>query len=83
MEKKEVMDGINTASTVFYDRDGVAVQHSTIQVPDGWTLKLLLGVLLLEWSQSNTVSILKAEGKLDEITQIRHAYFDTTVRLFS
>ena len=76
---KEEIHGINAASTVFYDKDGVAVQQSTIQVPDGWTPRLLLGVLLLEWSTSKIISIFQADGgRLDDIAQIRRAYFSST-----
>jgi hypothetical protein len=77
---KEKVNGINAASTVlFFDKYGVAVQQSTIEVPDGWTPRLLLGVLLLEWSSaSKIISIFQAKGKLDDIPQIRRAYFSST-----
>jgi hypothetical protein len=74
--KKGKKDGINTASTVFYNKHGVAVHQSTIEVPDGWTPRLFLGILFHEWRKSNVVSIFQVDdGRLDDIIQIRHAYF--------
>ena len=67
---------------VFYEKDGIDMYHSTIGVPEGWTPRLLLGVLLLEWSTSHTISILVSEGKLDDIEEVRRAYFGcATIRL--
>jgi hypothetical protein len=76
--KKGKKDG-NTASTVFYNKHGVAVHQSTIKVPDGWTPRLFLGVLVQEWNKSNVVSIFQVnDGRLDDIIQIRHTYFGRT-----
>jgi hypothetical protein len=42
-------------STLIYDNSGTDVCASTIEIPDGWTPQLFLGLLLQEWCLSNDI----------------------------
>jgi hypothetical protein len=42
-------------SIIFYDNSDTAVCASTIEIPDGWTSQLYLGLLLQEWCLSNVI----------------------------
>jgi hypothetical protein len=64
-------------SLVFYDNSGTDVCASTIEVPDGWTPRIILGLLLQEWCLSNVISIFRAEDEAcDDIFKMRLLYYN-------
>jgi hypothetical protein len=64
-------------SLLFYDKIGTAVCASIIEVPDDWTPKLILGLLLQEWCLSNVISIFRAEDEAcDDIFKLRLLYYN-------
>jgi hypothetical protein len=42
-------NGFNQLLIIFYDNSGTSVRAYTIEILDGWTPKLSLGLLLQEW----------------------------------
>jgi hypothetical protein len=48
-------------SILFYDNSGTSVFASTIEILDGWTPKLFLGLLLQEWCLTNVISLFQVE----------------------
>jgi hypothetical protein len=68
-------NGCNRISIIFYDKCGTAVCASTIEVPDGWTPQLFLGLLLQEWCLSNVISLFRVEDKCDDIFKMRLLYY--------
>jgi hypothetical protein len=48
VKRSQVSIGCNRLSILFYDNRGTAVCASTIRIPDVWTPKLFLGLLLQE-----------------------------------
>ena len=70
-------NGFNRLSILFYDNRGTAVCASTIEIPDGWTPKLFLGLLLQEWFVTNVISLFRVEDQAcDDIFKIRLLYFN-------
>ena len=50
---------------------------STIEIPDGWTPKLYLGLILQEWSLTNVISIFRVEDQAcDDIFKMRLLYYN-------
>jgi hypothetical protein len=49
-------NGFNRISILFYDNSGTAVCTSTVKIPDGWTPKILVGLLLQEWCLTKVIS---------------------------
>ncbi len=69
-------NGFNRIATIFYDSSGTAVCTSTIEIPNGWTPQLFLGLLLQEWCLSNVISLFRVEDQAcDDIFKIRLLYF--------
>jgi hypothetical protein len=56
-------NGFNRLSILFYDNRGTAVCASIIKIPDGWTPKLFLGLLLKEWCVTNVISLFQVEDQ--------------------
>jgi hypothetical protein len=70
-------NGFNRISTIFYDNRGMAVCASTIEIPNGWTPKLFLGLLLQEWCLSNVISLFRVEDEeCDDIFKMRFLYYN-------
>ena len=70
-------NGFNRISTIFYDNSGMAVCASTIEIPNGWTPKLFLGLLLQEWCLSNVISLFRDEDEAcDDIFKMRLLYYN-------
>jgi hypothetical protein len=69
--------GFNRLSILFYDNRGTAVCASTIEIPDGWTPKLFLGLLLQEWCVTNVISLFRVEDQAcDDIFKMRLLYYN-------
>ena len=71
--------GYNRLSILFYDNRGTAVCASTIEIPDGWTPKLFLGLLLQErCSTKNVISIFRVpdQASCDDIFKMRFLYYN-------
>jgi hypothetical protein len=76
MGKRRQENGSNRISILFYDNSGTAVCASTIEIPDGWTPQLFLGLLLQEWCMSNVISLFKSEDEVcDDIFKMRLLYY--------
>jgi hypothetical protein len=56
-------NGFNRILTIFHDNSETAVCASTIEIPDGWTPQLLLGLLLQERCLSNVVSLFRVKDE--------------------
>jgi hypothetical protein len=70
-------DGPNRLSISFYNNSGTAVCVSTVEIPDDWTPKLFLGLLLQEWCISNVISLFRVEDKAcDDIYKMRLLYYN-------
>jgi hypothetical protein len=72
-------NGFNRLSILFYDNRGTAVCASTIEIPDGWTPKLFLGLLLQErCSTKNVISIFRVpdQASCDDIFKMRFLYYN-------
>jgi hypothetical protein len=55
----------------------MAVCASTIEIPNGWTPKLFLGLLLQEWCLSNVISLFRVEDEeCDDIFKMRFLYYN-------
>jgi hypothetical protein len=54
---KRQANGFSWLSIQFYYNSGTSVCASIIELPDGWTLKLFLGLLLQEWCLTNVISL--------------------------
>ena len=67
-------------SILFYDSSGTAVCASTIEIPNGWTPKLFLGLLLQEWCLSNVLSLFRVEDKCDDIYKMWLLYYNHNAR---
>jgi hypothetical protein len=69
--------GLNRISILFYDKSGTAVCASTIEIPDGWTPKLFVGLLLQAWCVTNVISLFRVEDQAscDDIFQVRMLYY--------
>ena len=70
-------NGFNRLSILFYDNRGTAVCASTIEIPDGWTPKLFLGLLLQEWFLTDVISLFRVEDQAscDDIFQMSMLYY--------
>jgi hypothetical protein len=68
-------NGFNRIATIFYDGSGTAVCASTLEIPNGWTPQLFLGLLLQEWCLSNVISLFRVEDKCDDIFKMRLLYY--------
>jgi hypothetical protein len=76
--KSQVTNGCNMLSILFYDNRGTAVCASTIKIPDGWTPKLLLGLLLQERCLTkNAISIFRVQDQVlcNDIFKMRLFYY--------
>jgi hypothetical protein len=70
-------NGFNRLSILFYDNRGTAVCASTIEIPDGWTPKLFLGLLLQEWCVTNVISLFRVEDQAcDDIFKMLLLYYN-------
>jgi hypothetical protein len=70
-------NGFNRISILFYDNSDTAVCSSTIEIPNGWTPKLFLGLLLQEWCLSNVISLFRVEDEAcDDIFKMRYLYYN-------
>ncbi len=70
-------NGFNRLSILFYDNRGTAVCASTIEIPDGWTPKLFLGLLLQEWCITNVISLFQVEDQAcDDMFKMRMLYYN-------
>jgi hypothetical protein len=50
---------------------------STIEIPNGWTPQLFLGLLLQEWCLSNVLSLFQVEDlECDDIFKMRLLYYN-------
>ena len=70
-----------TFSILFYNNSGMVVCVSTIEIPDGWTPQLFLGLLLQEWCLSNVISLFRVEDKCDDISKMRLLYYNQNTTL--
>jgi hypothetical protein len=68
-------NGFNRIATIFYGGSGTAVCASTLEIPNGWTPQLFLGLLLQEWCLSNVISLFRVEDKCDDIFKMRLLYY--------
>jgi hypothetical protein len=75
---RQATNGCNRLSILFYDNSGTAVCASTIEIPDGWTPKLFLGLLLQEWCLTNVISLFRVEDQAscDDIFKMRLVYYN-------
>jgi hypothetical protein len=76
---RRLTNGFNRLSILFYDNRGTAVCASTIEIPDGWTPKLFLGLLLQErCSTKNVISIFRVpdQASCDDIFKMRFLYYN-------
>ena len=80
MGKRTQTIGLKKISILFYNSSGMAVCASTIEIPNGWTPKLFLGLLLQEWCLSNVISLFRVENKCDDIYKIRLLYYNRNMR---
>ena len=72
---RRLANGFNRLSILFYKNRGMAVCASTIKILDGWTLKLILGLLLHEWCVTNVISLFQVKGQAcDDIFKMRLLY---------
>ena len=71
----------DTLSILFYDNSGTVVCSSTIEIPDGWTPQLFLGLLLQQWCLSNVISLFRVEHKCDDISKMRLLYYNQNTTL--
>jgi hypothetical protein len=74
----QVTNGCNRLSILFYDNRGTAVCASIIKIPDGWTPKLFLGLLLQERCLTkNVISIFQVQdhASCDDIFKMRLLYY--------
>ena len=70
-------NGFNRLSILFYDNKGTVVCASTIEIPDDWTPKLFLGLLLQEWCVTNVISVFRVEDQAcDDIFKMRLLYYN-------
>ena len=70
-------NGFNRLSILFYNNRGTAVCASTIEIPDGWTPKLFLGLLLQEWCITNVISLFQVEDQAcDDMFKMRMLYYN-------
>jgi hypothetical protein len=70
-------NGFNRIATIFYDGSGTAVCASTLEIPNGWTPQLFLGLLLQEWCLSNVISLFRVEdSECDDIFKMRLLYYN-------
>jgi hypothetical protein len=77
MDTRSRDDGTNRMSISFYDNSGTAVCASTVEIPDGWTPKLFLGLLLQEWCISKVISLFRVEDRAcDDIYKMRLLYYN-------
>jgi hypothetical protein len=63
---------------LFYDNRDPAVCASTIKIPDSWTPKLFLGLLLQEWClNKNVITIFRVQDRAscDDIFKMRLLYY--------
>jgi hypothetical protein len=77
VKRSQVSNGCNRLSVLFYDNRGTAVCASTIKIPDGWTPKLFLGLLLQERCLTkNVISLFRVKDKAcDDIFKMRLLYY--------
>ena len=76
--RSQVTNGCNRLSILFYDNRGTAVCASIIKIPDGWTPKLFLGLLLQERCLTkNVISIFQVQdhASCDDIFKMRLLYY--------
>jgi hypothetical protein len=77
VKRSQVTNGSNRLSILFYDNRGTAVCASIIEIPNGWTPKLYLGLLLEEWCLSNVISLFRVEDQAcDDIFKMRLLYYN-------
>ena len=77
--RSQATNGCNRLSILFYDKRGTAVCASTIKIPDGWTPKLFLGLLLQERCLTkNVISIFRVQDQAscDDIFKMRFLYYN-------
>jgi hypothetical protein len=76
--RHQASNGFNRISILFYDNSGTAVCASTVESPDGWTPKLLVGLILQEWCFTKVIYIFQVEDKqasCDDIFKMRLLYY--------
>jgi hypothetical protein len=62
---------------LYYDNSGTSVCAPTIQIPNGWTPKLFLGLLLQEWCLINKISLFGVEDKAcDDSFRMQLLYYN-------
>jgi hypothetical protein len=78
VKRSQVTNGSNRLSILFYDNRGTAVCASIIEIPNGWTPKLFLGLLLQERCLTkNVISLFRDEDQAcDDIFKMRSLYYD-------
>jgi hypothetical protein len=70
-----VLTGYQLSSTTVVER--LAVCASPIEIPNGWTPKLFLGLLLQEWCMSYVISLFQVEYKAcNDIFKMRLLYYN-------
>jgi hypothetical protein len=83
VKRSQVSNGCNMLSILFYDYRGTAVRASTLNIPDGWTPKLFLGLLLQEGCLTkNVISLFQVEDQqaCDDIFKMHLLYYHREVR---
>ncbi len=77
VKRSQVSNGCNRLSILFYDSRGTAVCASTIKIPNGWTPKLFLGLLLQERCLTkNVISLFRVDDQAcDDIFKMRLLYY--------
>ncbi len=70
-------NGFNQLLIIFDDNSGTSVRAYTIEILDGWTPKLSLGLLLQEWCWTNVISLVQVEDEAcDDIFKMRLLYYN-------
>ncbi len=77
VKRSQVSNGCNRLSILFYDNWGTDVCASTIKIPDVWTPKLFLGLLLQERCLTkNVISLFWVKDQAyDDIFKMRLLYY--------
>jgi hypothetical protein len=77
VKRSQVSNGCNRLSILFYDSRDTAVCASTIKIPNGWTPKLFLGLLLQEQCLTkNGISLFRVDDQAcDDIFKMCLLYY--------
>jgi hypothetical protein len=77
VKRSQVSDCCNMLSILFDDNRGTTMCASTIRIPDGWTPKLFLGLLLQERCLTkNVISLFQVKDQAcDDIFKMRLLYY--------